>query len=205
MIAFGVAHFGPGQSDRAGHVSPAIGSGRLLKRGFMALAIAFVTVVAIAIAILLIDANILRSPVAGYLSSRLDRPVEINGDLRVRLFKDPRVEINDIALGNAEWGSRPAMARVERAVIRIRLLRLVEGRIVLPEVELTRPDVLLERNTDGTSNWQFGDQPRSSASRWGPPEIQALSIREGRLQFRDPATRSDVVLQITTFRSAPLV
>ncbi len=201
MIAFGVAHFGPGQSDRAGHASPAIGS-TLLKRGFMALAIAFVTVMATVIAILLTNANILRSPVAGYLSSRLDRPVAINGDLRVRLFNDPRVEINDIALGNAEWGSRPAMVKVERAVIRIRLLRLVEGRIVLPEVELTRPDVMLERNTDGTPNWQFGDRPPSSASRWGPPEIQVLSIREGRLQFRDPTTRSNIVLQIDSDRAS---
>ncbi len=202
MIAFGVTNFGPGQGHQSERTSPKIGNARLLKRTSIAILAALVAALAAAIAILLTNANILRSPIARFLSGALDRPVAINGDLRVKLFKDPRLEINGLTVGNAQWGSRPAMVEIERAVIRIRPLRLLQGRIVLPEVELTRPDVLLETNADGTPNWRFGDEPPASAGRWGPPEIHALSIREGRLQYRDPTTRSDVVLQIESDRAA---
>ena len=163
----------------------------------MLVLLAVVAALATAVAVLLINANILRSPIARYVSARLDRPVAINGDLRVRLFKTPRLEVNDVVLGNAQWGSRPAMLRVERAVIGIHLLRLLEGRIVLPEVELTKPNVLLEKNVDGASNWRFGRQPSPpSSAGWPPPEIHSLSIRDGTLRFRDPITQSDVVLQV---------
>ncbi len=149
------------------------------------------------IVVLLIDANILRSPIARYVSVRLDRTVAINGDLRVKIFKAPRLEINDVVLGNAQWGTRPAMLQVERAVIRIHLLRLLGGRIVLPEVELTKPKLLLERNVDGAPNWRFGRQPSPESSADRPaPEIHSLSITRGTLRFRDPLTQSDVVLQV---------
>ncbi len=84
----------------------------------------------------------------------------------------------------------------------VELLPLLAGRIVLPEVELTRPDVLLERNADGTPNWQFG-APAAAAERPARlPEIGSLSIRDGRVHFRDPMTSSDVVLQIDSDRAA---
>jgi hypothetical protein len=62
-----------------------------------------------------------------WLSDRHDRPKDdapyisrafaINGDLRIRLFNHPHVEMNDVVLGNEPWGSAPAMVRVDRAVI----------------------------------------------------------------------------------------
>ncbi len=182
------------------------GSGRGLKGVAKAVLISIAAILLVlggAIAILLIDANFLRAPIARYLSDKLDRSVAINGNLRIRLFKDPRIEVNQVALGNAEWGSRPTMVDVERAVIRFRVLPLFQRRVVLPGVELTKPDVLLETNADGDANWRFGKQPRqASTGTASAPEIHALWIQDGRLQFRDPSSKSDVVLQINSDRAA---
>ena len=180
----------------------AAGRGRRLKWGLVAVLVGALVAVAAVLALLLIDANILREPIASFLSAKLNRPVAINGDLRVRLFKHPRVEVGGVVVGNAEWGSRPQMLTLEHAAVQVKLLPLFAGRVVMPNMELTRPDVLLEVNQDGTPNWQFG-APATAAS--GPaelPEIGSLSIHQGRVHFRDPKSKSDVVLQIDSDRAA---
>jgi uncharacterized protein involved in outer membrane biogenesis len=172
----------------------------------VAILVVLVAATVIAALVFPIDASPLRAPIARYVSARLDRPVLLGGKLKLSLRHGLRVEIQDLALGNARWGSRPAMLRVERAVIRIRLLPLLRGRIVLPEVELTKPDILLERSAEHGPNWQFGRRASAastgsvSTGRWSAPEIHTLLIKEGTLQFRDPVVGSDVVLTIDSTR-----
>ena len=69
-------------------------------RVILGLVIGLVVVAGAVVAVLLIDANMLRTPIANVVSRKLDRPFAINGDLRVRLFP-ARVEVNDVVLGNA--------------------------------------------------------------------------------------------------------
>lgn len=179
------------------------GAGRRAKRIALSVVAAVVLLPVAIIAILLVDANILRAPIAKYVSQKIDRSFVINGDLRIRLFKHPRVEMNDVVLGNAPWGSAPAMVQVERAVIGVELLPLLQGRIVLPEVDLTKPDVLLERNADGGANWTFDKIAKSQSI--GPsrrPEFRSLWIKDGKLAFRDPVAQTHVRLEITSDRPA---
>jgi hypothetical protein len=162
-----------------------------------------VLVIATATAILLVNANVLRKPISSYVSQALDRPFAINGDLHIKLFKHPRVEANEVSLGNAAWGSRPTMVSVERAVIAVRLLPLLHGELVLPRVELTRPDVLLEKDVDGEPNWTFGKAaPQQNRTSAHPPQIDSLWIKVGKLAFRDPSAQTDVRLTIDSDHSA---
>ena len=69
----------------------------------------------------------LRAPISTYIGQRLDRSFAINGDLKISLFNHPHVEMNDVVLGNAPWGSAPAMVSVERAVIGVELLPIIAG------------------------------------------------------------------------------
>jgi len=145
---------------------------------------------------LLADANILRAPLARFLSVRLDRPVEIRGPLHIDLFPRVRLEMNAVTVANAEWGSRPTMLEVERAVIGVQVLPLLRGRTVLEEVALRKPDVLLERNAAGEVNWRFGTRSPPTRTAATGPEIRSLSIEAGKARYRDPTTRSDVVVRI---------
>jgi len=177
-------------------------SGRRFARLALGVVAGLLLVFAALIALLLVDANILRKPIASYVSHTLDRPFAINGDLRIRLFRHPRIEVDEVVLGNAAWGSRPVMAKVERAIIGVRLLPLLHGRIELPQVELTRPDVILERNVEGKANWRFGEAAPSKADVGAnPPTIDALWIKGGKLVFRDPGAQTDVALAFDSDRS----
>src|SRR6476659_8084960 len=85
-----------------------IGIGFLSTIGFLLVAI---------VALILVDANILRQPLANYVSYKLGRPFAINGNLRISLFDHPHVEANGVVLGNAAWGTEPQMVEVERIKI----------------------------------------------------------------------------------------
>jgi uncharacterized protein involved in outer membrane biogenesis len=154
-----------------------------------------------AIAVLTLDANILRQPIASYVTHKLDRPFAINGDLHIGLFKHPHVEANGVVLANAPWATQATMVQVERVKVSIELIPLFGGRIILPEVELTRPDVVLERDIDGEANWNLErDRSAPSSGSVHPPEIHSLRIENGKLTFRDPAVRTQIELALDSDR-----
>jgi len=174
---------------------------RPLLRAALGVLLGLIAVIAIALAILLTNANVLRKPINDFVSRKLDRTFAINGDLRIRLFPHARVELNDVVLENAGWGGRPNMAHLDRALIGIELLPLLHKRVVLPEVELTKPDILLERDEDGEANWTFGRDDQPSQSNANPPEIRALWIKEGKVAFVDPQARTDLALTVDSDRA----
>ena len=78
-------------------VATARGGGRHpIARITLAIVVAILVVPLTVVIILLIDANVLRQPIADVVSRKLDRPFAINGDLDIGLLAHPHVE-TDIA------------------------------------------------------------------------------------------------------------
>lgn len=146
----------------------------------------------IAVAVVLFDWNWLRGPVADYLSARLDRPVRIDGDLHVELSKQPLITAEFVSLGNTSWGSEEMMGRARRIAVRIDLPSLWHPPVALPEITLSEPRVLLERNADGETNWEFrhSDQPA--------PRLDHLIIDNGVVRFKNADTGTDVTIDVAS-------
>jgi uncharacterized protein involved in outer membrane biogenesis len=106
--------------------------------------------------VIFFDWNWLRGPVAKYISAKLERDFAINGDLHVRLANPIEITANDVVLGNVSWSADPTMARARQIGIHLSLRPLLSRRIVVPELALSQPQLLLERNADGKANWEFG-------------------------------------------------
>lgn len=155
-----------------------------------------VSIVAVLAGLLLANANWLRKPISNYVSSKLERRFEINGDLRIGLFLHPHIEVNDVVLGNAQWGTRADMLRLKRGVVSVELLPLLHKRFVLPEVRLTGADVWLERAEDGRANWTFGSQEQERSGPANTPEIDGLWIEQGKLAFVDPKVRTNIAVEV---------
>jgi uncharacterized protein involved in outer membrane biogenesis len=145
----------------------------------------------VAVAVAAFEWNWLRGPVAGYLSARLERPVKINGDLHVDLSWQPLVTAEFVSLGNTSWGSEETMGRARRVAVRIDLESLWKPPVKLPEITLTEPWVLLERNAEGKMNWEF----KSSAE---PPRLDHLIIENGVAHFLNPSGGTDVTVNIAS-------
>ncbi|WP_027157087.1 AsmA family protein [Methylobacter luteus] len=153
-----------------------------------------VLVVAIALFLAFFDWNKLRGPISSQVSSKLDRRFEIKGDLDVDLAWTPRITVNDIELANTDWGSKPEMMTLDRLQFSIRLLDLLKGDVVLPEIHLSKLDALLEKSAKGKGNWVFKTDKKDETDRTEIPKIDNLTLEDSKLVYRDPTTDTELNL-----------
>lgn len=146
-------------------------------------AILFGLAAVIAITVLLFDANWLRGWLAERASAAVGRSVDI-GEMAVDWSRTPRVTIDGLTIANADWGSRPEMVTIDRLEFTVALLELLEGRLVLPEIHVSRPDVLLETAQDGTGNWRFAGASDENG-RVMIPRIGAFEIDDAAFAYVD--------------------
>jgi len=139
------------------------------------------------VGVALLDWNALRGSVSRVASAKAGRPVQIHGDLDVRLFSpNPRVTINDLEVGNPRWAGPGPMAEVARISAEWEWLPLLKGQVVLPGVKIERPRLHLVRNAEGDANWQG---PRSARSTSGVapnlPVIRKFEVDDARITYHD--------------------
>lgn len=165
------------------------------RRERYSLAAISVLLVAIIAFLFVFDWNWFRGPVAAAASARLGRPVAIEGDLDVHpLSWTPRADIHGLRIGQPKWATGD-MARVDRLSVKIDLPALLTGRVILPYVGITRPNVSLLRLADGRANWTFGAGGKSGAKL---PAIRRFVIDEGMLRLDDRKRKSTFVGTIFT-------
>ena len=180
---------------------------RVLKWAALAVAI----IVAAAAAVLYsIDVNSYRDEIAAEFRKATGRDLAIGGDIDLSISLSPAVVVERVAIANAGWGSRPLMVALERAEAEVELLPLLAGDIRVTRLILVEPDILLETNADGLSNWQIGppsddrsrapsgsaeEAERKEKADSGPPPVPIFNhveIRGGRLAYKDARTGEEM-------------
>ncbi|AMV05537.1 membrane protein [Xanthomonas citri pv. aurantifolii] len=161
----------------------------------------------VTIFVLLFDWNWLRGPVERAVSAKTGREFHL-GHLDVDLGRITTVRGERLSLGNASWSKRGAMAELNAAEIDVEFWPLLRGKLRLPEIRLEHPTLLLEAGNDShPGNWVF-DQSDGDGSM---PRLGRLLVTNGRLQYIDDASRSDVDVAINSLappssdqRAAPI-
>ena len=180
---------------------------RVLK--WAALAVA-VLVAAAAAVLYSIDVNSYRDEIAAEFRKATGRDLAIGGDIDLSISLSPAVVVERIAIANAGWGSRPHMVALERAEAEVELLALLAGDIRVTRLILVEPDILLETNADGLSNWRARppsddrsrapsgsaeEAERKEKAGTGPPSVpifDRVEIRRGRLTYKDARTGQEM-------------
>jgi len=151
------------------------------------------------------DWNYLRGYASERASGAAGRKIEI-GDIDVHLGRVTRVTVSNLDIANADWATGPSLAKVEKADVMIEILPLLRGRVVLPNVHLVKPEISLEKNAQGRSNWDFSQNPGGVAAaeaaapdeRGEFPIIGALQIDNGKTRYVDHAAQLAVDLDVNT-------
>lgn len=163
-----------------------------------------ILVLAVVLVLAFFDLNRLREPLSATVSKSLGRDFSIKGDVTADWSWTPHFTINDVELANTQWGSEPNMFVLDRLAFAVRIPELFKGRIVLPEVAVSKPHMLLERNPEGMANWEFGDRKKEPertegqiSERW-IPKIDRLAVEDGRLMFLDPGTDTRLDMKVST-------
>lgn len=133
--------------------------------------------------------DVLRGPLNRYLSDRTGRHFEITRRLDVKFGRNTRILADGIVFANPEWAKDPQLVQAEAAEVDIRLLPLLRGRIELPLVKLTKPQLGLQLESDGRRSWALG---RDSSDRKNFPEIGALVVDQGSVHFLASGHGADI-------------
>lgn len=89
------------------------------------------------------------------VKSATGREFAVDGRVHITLFPSLALVAEGVRLGNAPWGSRPDMARIEQLRFDLALAPLLEKRAEIERIEVRGADLLLETNAEGQGNWNF--------------------------------------------------
>ncbi|MET0346692.1 MAG: AsmA family protein [Casimicrobiaceae bacterium] len=148
----------------------------------------------VVLAVLVVSATLfpwrlLRGPLESYIAHALKRDVTIE-TLDVDFGRITRLQLENVKIANAAWSANQPMAQAERVVFFFSLGSLLRGE---PDyIQLAGPDVLLERNAEGDTNWIF----EGDADRW--PLLSAVDVDHGTVRYRDPTLKTDVTATLQT-------
>jgi uncharacterized protein involved in outer membrane biogenesis len=130
-------------------------------------------------------------------SRSLGRPISV-ASLRIGWRNPLAIELTELRIANAAWGSQPDMLRIEKVVATIDVSSLLHGAVRYPALHLENPVLLLERDSNGIGNWHL------EANRGAPglavipknrtqfPTLIDFTLRQGKITYR--STQSDLRL-----------
>ena len=143
------------------------------------------------------------------VSAALQRPFAINGNLAVKWRTEPEEGgwrawvpwphfiAEDLTLGNPEWLKQPEMVGLEKVEFRLSPLPLIFQHIVIPRINLTKPNASLTRLADGRANWTFDFGPKdknAEPSKW-VLDIGAIGFDQGNVSYNDQILKADMKVQ----------
>ena len=112
------------------------------------------------------------------------------GEAALELSLNPEIELKDVSLSNAEWGSRKQMVMADSLVIKLNLLSLLFGEILFDEIRFVAPVFHLETNAQGRGNWEFLDVRLPIMS------VDHIEVNKGRVSYQDGMTGRKTGLNI---------
>jgi len=170
-----------------------------MRRIFKYTAVIFIVLAALIAGFLLtFDINHYKNDIVHAVEARTGRKVTIKGDIGLGLSLVPTVVIKDATLGNAKWGSYPAMLRIQRFEAGVALLPLLGGDIRISHFVLDSPQVFLETDKQGRGNWilsgagkaKSGPAPAAKGGAAAPPSLSfhSLLVKDAQITYRDGRT-----------------
>src|SRR5690606_35991678 len=105
----------------------------------------------IAVAAMLLPTEVIARAASERAEGALGVPVVIS-DLELKFWPSPSVALLDARLGS----EASPVARVDRILLRPRLVPLLRGQVTVREITIDRPDVFIAIDSSGALNLPFG-------------------------------------------------
>lgn len=166
-----------------------------LRRFFVSLAALAAVVVLL---VLFFPWDALRGPIGRYVSEQLGRRFEITQHLAVHLEPYPwgrtTVRAEGLEIANPGWAVESYLVKAGVAEFEIKLWPLLLGKVDLPRVSLTDPQIGLQIEPDGRRTWAFS---RDTSDARASPNIGSLVIDHGTVKYRASAQGADMLAQFS--------
>ena len=167
--------------------SPTRRRGRLLRIIALALGgLVVLAVAAVAVLVATFDPNSYKPQIVAAVRSATGRELNIGGRIGLSISLQPTLEVSDVSFSNPPGFSRPQMVTLHKLELQLALVPLLSKQIQIARLVLDQPDILLETDAKGQSNWQFASAgpapaapaaPSGTAAAAAPPTIALSSVR----------------------------
>lgn len=143
----------------------------------------------------LLGPPLLTPRIVAALERATGRAVSIDGEVYTDIFPAAKIEIFDLRLANAPGGSDRPMLTLHRLYAQLSWLALLQGRVVVTQLDLEDPDLLLETDGNRAGNWRFTGptQPRgrgqaANGMGGGSLPVETINLHNARLTLRNGAS-----------------
>ncbi|HQS33249.1 AsmA family protein [Polaromonas sp.] len=150
--------------------------------------------VILALGLIFFPWDVLRQPINRYVSGQIGRPFEITRRLDVHLGRTTTVIADGLEIANPGWASKPYLLKAKAAEFDINLWALLVGRIQIPRIALTEPQLGLQVEADGRRTWALS---RDTSSKGAVPDIGTLLVDRGTLSYIDEAREAAIAVQFS--------
>lgn len=141
----------------------------------------------------------LREPINRYVSGQLGRRFEITRQLAVSVGRTTTVRAEAVEIANPDWAHESYLLKAKSAEFDIKLLPLLFGKIEIPRVALTEPQIGLQLEPDGRRTWALS---RDTSDLSAVPRIGVLLVDNGSLAYRARAQGADIEVQFSLARES---
>ena len=156
---------------------------------WLLLAVAIVLIALVAVIVFLgnPDWDWAKPTLRGIIASKTNRPTRIDGHLRVHLFSfTPDASIGGLHIGEPASGIDSApkddLAAIDQIYVKAEMLPALYGHIVLPRLEITRPNIVMFQDKAGHANWDFSNGAKAGQP-LKLPLIKNFIINDGHLKM----------------------
>ena len=136
----------------------------------------------------------LKGPITKAVTNATGRELLIEGDFRaVWSWLHPRFRAEKVSWANPDWATEDYMFQADAVELSVKVLPLLIGRVVLPDVHLERPVVNLEIDEEGRKNWLMERDQQKESDKGSRIAVQQLTLDHGQLKYDDAGR--DISLQ----------
>lgn len=170
-------------------------------------------IVVIIVVIATFDWNRLKPTINQKVSTELNRPFAIRGDLGVNWARNPQepgwrrwipwpqLHAEDIMLGNPPDIADVTMVHLQRVDATLSPLSLLHKELFIPWIKLQRPDARLIQTADKKNNWTFNLANSDSKDQNAAPSawsfrLDNILFYQGQIRYRDAINHADVTVQV---------
>ncbi|MFA5041460.1 MAG: AsmA family protein [Bdellovibrionales bacterium] len=124
-----------------------------------------------------LDANKFRPELAERLSEKVGREITLDGPISFSLgLQGVRISAEKASLANPDGTSRGSLASIGKLEFGIDPLPLLEHRLSVNELSVANADILLETDSAGRHNWDFG---ASAQQKPANGKVSAPALKKG--------------------------
>ncbi|XKH60499.1 AsmA family protein [Halomonas sediminis] len=163
-----------------------------------------ILVALIVAAVELMSWNFLKPVITERIQEATGRSAAIHGDVGISLFPRPQLSLHEIELDNPEWAGSSHILKAQRVSISPSLSDLIQGEVVLDNIEIAGSTLNLERRTEAPGNWVLGEpanrQAQADEDTASPLDIRNLSLSDSEVRYWTAEADTPLELSVSSLQ-----